>query len=118
MKSIVLSIALAAAMAVFGAVAPVLPQVGDGTEPNQWTRNVEGVLSAAKTTNLPILLVMINDSSRKTAFCGMVAATRNTGTMESRLIRRKVKMLLTRFAAMPVTKKGTKTTRDRRKTSV
>lgn len=45
------------------ATAAVLPRVGTGTEPNQWTSNMDGVLSAAKTTNLPILLVMINDSS-------------------------------------------------------
>ena len=63
MKSIVKGIALAAAMYVAGATAAMLPQVGDGTEPNQWTRNMAGVLEAAKTTQLPILLVMVNESS-------------------------------------------------------
>ena len=63
MKSIVKSIALATVMYVAGATAAMLPQVGDGTEPNQWTRNMAGVLEAAKTTQLPILLVMVNESS-------------------------------------------------------
>ena len=49
-----------------------------------------------------------------TLVCSNALAT----TMDSSLIRRKVKMLLTRFAAMSVTKKGTKMIRDRRKTSV
>ena len=63
MRSLTRGIAVAAAMCATVATAAVLPRVGNGTSPNQWTRNVEGVLSAAKTTNLPILLVMINDSS-------------------------------------------------------
>lgn len=63
MKSILKCIAAAAVMYAASATAAVLPRVGTGTEPNQWTSNVEGVLSASKTTNLPILLVMINDSS-------------------------------------------------------
>ena len=63
MKSILKCIAAAAVMYAASATAAVLPRVGTGTEPNQWTSNVEGVLSESKTTNLPILLVMINDSS-------------------------------------------------------
>ncbi len=63
MKSIVKSIVAAAVLYAASATAAVLPTVGTGTEPNQWTRNMEGVLAAAKTTGLPILLVMINDSS-------------------------------------------------------
>ena len=55
--------AVAVAMSAAAATAAVLPRVGNGTEPNVWTRNIVGVLSEAKTTNLPILLVMINDSS-------------------------------------------------------
>ena len=60
MKSIIKSIALATVMYVAGATAASLPQVGDGTAPNQWTRNITGVLEAAKTTQLPIFLVMVN----------------------------------------------------------
>ena len=60
MKSIVKGIALATALYVAGATAATLPQAGDGTEPNQWTRNITGVLEAANTTQLPILLVMVN----------------------------------------------------------
>ena len=63
MKLVIKSIAAAVALSAAGAMAAVLPRVGSGTEPNQWTRNIEGVLSAAQKTNLPILLVMINDSS-------------------------------------------------------
>ena len=55
--------AVAAIVSTMSATAAVLPRVGNGTTPNVWTRNMEGVLAAAKTTNLPILLVMINDSS-------------------------------------------------------
>ena len=64
MNSIVKSIAVAIALYTAGAVAAVLPRVST-TEvvPNKWTSNMEGALAAAKTTNLPIFLVMINDSS-------------------------------------------------------
>ena len=48
MKSIVKSIALATVMYVAGATAAMLPQVGDGTEPNQWTRNMAGVYSGKR----------------------------------------------------------------------
>lgn len=63
MKTAIRCAIITIAMAVFSGSAAVLPVVGNGTEPNKWTRNMSGVLSAAKTTNLPILLVMINDSS-------------------------------------------------------
>ena len=63
MKTAIRCAIITIAMAVFSGSAEVLPTVGNGTEPNKWTRNMSGVLSAAKTTNLPILLVMINDSS-------------------------------------------------------
>lgn len=33
---------------------------GTGTEPNVWTRNYSGVLSAAKQTGYPILIVIVN----------------------------------------------------------
>lgn len=61
MKSVIKSIALAATMYVAGAMAAGLPAIGDGTAPNQWTRNYNGVLAAAATTQLPIFLVMVND---------------------------------------------------------
>ena len=61
MKLIIKSMALAVAMYVAGATAGSLSGVGDGTEPNQWTRNITGVLEAAKTTQLPIFLVMVNN---------------------------------------------------------
>ncbi len=64
MKSIVKSIAAAIVLYAVGVSAAVLPRVSTtATVPNQWTSNMEGVLAAAKTTNLPIFLVMINDSS-------------------------------------------------------
>lgn len=63
MKSIIKCIVAAALMYASSTTAAVLPLVGKGTEPNQWTSNISGVLAAAKTTNLPIFLVMINDSS-------------------------------------------------------
>lgn len=64
MKSIIRSLIAAIALSVMGASAAVLPRVSTtDTIPNQWTSNISGVLQAAKTTNLPILLVMINDSS-------------------------------------------------------
>ena len=63
MKTAIRCAIITIAMAVLSGSAAVLPVVGNGTEPNKWTRNMSGVLSAAKTTNLPILLVMINDSS-------------------------------------------------------
>lgn len=43
--------------------AALLPSVGTGTAPNQWTSNVEGVLKAAKTTGYPIFVFIINDSN-------------------------------------------------------
>ena len=64
MKKMVRWIAAAGLMlAAATGTAAVLPLVGNGTSPNVWTRNISGVLNAAKQTNLPILLVMINDSS-------------------------------------------------------
>ena len=54
MKLILKSMALAVAMYVAGATAGSVSGVGDGTQPNQWTRNISGVLEAAKTTRLPI----------------------------------------------------------------
>ena len=61
MKKLVLA-ALAAVLS-FGANAGALPSVGKGTEPNQWTSNVDGVIAAAQQTGYPILVVMINDTS-------------------------------------------------------
>ena len=61
MKTFIKSVALAAAMYVAGAMAASLPAIGDGTAPNQWTRNYNGVLAAAQTTQLPIFLVMVNE---------------------------------------------------------
>lgn len=63
MKALRKFVAVMATMAAVAASAAVLPRVGTDTVPNVWTRNIDGVLAAAKTTNLPILLVMINDSS-------------------------------------------------------
>ena len=64
MKSIIKSLVAMVALATVGVSAAVLPQVSTtDTVPNKWTSNMSGVLNAAKTTNLPILLVMINDSS-------------------------------------------------------
>ena len=64
MKSVVKSIVAAIALSAAGLSAAVLPRVSTtGTTPNEWTSNMEGVLKAAKETNLPIFLVMINDSS-------------------------------------------------------
>lgn len=63
MKTVIRSAIAIIAMVALSSSAAVLPAVGNGTEPNKWTRNMSGVLNAAKTTNLPILLVMINDSS-------------------------------------------------------
>lgn len=50
-------------LAGLGAVAGFLPNVGDGTTPNVWTRNMDGVLAAARQTGHPILLVMVNEDS-------------------------------------------------------
>ena len=64
MKSVIKSIVAAVVLYAAGLSAAVLPRVSTtDTVPNQWTSNMSGVLNAAKTTNLPILLVMINDSS-------------------------------------------------------
>ena len=58
-----LAITIAAAMVSATLLSAGLPSVGNGTEPNVWTKNMEGVLAAAKETGYPILLVMINDSA-------------------------------------------------------
>ena len=64
MKKTVKAILAAALMAVVSSVYGFsLPIVGTGTELNKWSRNISGVLAAAKTTGYPIFLVMINDSS-------------------------------------------------------
>lgn len=64
MKSAIKSIFAAVALCAAGLSAAVLPRVSTtSTEPNEWTSNMAGVLKAAKETNLPIFLVMINDSS-------------------------------------------------------
>ena len=64
MKSAIKCIAAVVALCAAGLSAAVLPRVSTtDTVPNQWTSNMSGVLEAAKKTNLPILLVMINDSS-------------------------------------------------------
>ena len=64
MKSVIRSIFAAVALCTAGLSAAVLPRVSTtSTEPNEWTSNMAGVLKAAKETNLPIFLVMINDSS-------------------------------------------------------
>lgn len=57
-----LMMALAAGMSLFASAA-ALPSVGNGTEPNKWTSNVDGVISAAQKTGYPIFLCMINDTS-------------------------------------------------------
>ena len=59
-KSVVAAVAMASAACAYGFS---LPRVGTGTELNTWSRNISGVLDAAKTTGYPIFLVMINDSS-------------------------------------------------------
>lgn len=61
MKRIILLLSFLAFSAV--ASAALLPAVGNGTAPNQWTKNVEGVLSAAKKTGYPIFVLIINDSN-------------------------------------------------------
>ena len=61
MKKLVIMLAVAAAAHVGSAA--FIPEVGNGTEPNKWTRNMSGVLTAAKTTGYPILLVMINEAA-------------------------------------------------------
>lgn len=58
-----LAIMLAVAAAAHIGSAAFIPEVGNGTEPNKWTRNMSGVLTAAKTTGYPILLVMINEAA-------------------------------------------------------
>ena len=60
MKKLIM-LAMAAALSL-GARAVTLPSVGNGTEPNQWTSNLDGVLAAAKTTGYPIFLTLINDT--------------------------------------------------------
>ena len=62
MKKILATLATAL-MVSAGAQAAFLPKVGNGTSPNVWTRNMDGVLAAAKTTGYPIMLVMINEGS-------------------------------------------------------
>ncbi len=56
-------VVVAMVMMAGAAMSFTLPQVGTGTSPNVWTRNMDGVLKAAKTTGFPIFLVMINDRS-------------------------------------------------------
>ena len=57
----IMTLFLSAAMTVVS-YAGILPSVGTGTAPNQWTSNIEGVLKAAKTTGYPIFALIINDS--------------------------------------------------------
>ena len=59
-RAIISAVVMAAAACAYGFS---LPLVGTGTELNKWSRNMEGVLAAAKKTGYPIFLVMINDSS-------------------------------------------------------
>ena len=64
MKSMIRILIAAIALSAVGASAAVLPRVSTtDTVPNKWTSNMAGVLKEAKETNLPILLVIINDSS-------------------------------------------------------
>ena len=64
MRTTIKSVAAAAAMLTAACAHGFsLPLVGAGTEPNQWSRNMSGVLDAARNTGYPIFLVMINDSS-------------------------------------------------------
>lgn len=58
-----LMIILAVAAAAHCGFATFLPEVGNGTEPNKWTRNMAGVLEAAKTTGYPIFLTMLNSAA-------------------------------------------------------
>lgn len=60
MKKIVVS--LMSLFSLFAVEASVLPQVGNSTSPNVWTKNVTGVFAAAKQTRYPILLAVINDT--------------------------------------------------------
>ena len=62
MKKIMLAAAAALLMGL-GSSAAFLPTVGDGTSPNVWTRNMDGVLAAAKNTGYPIFLVMLNEDA-------------------------------------------------------
>lgn len=52
----------AIALTTICSTAATLPDIGTGTEPNQWTSNLDGVLTAAKKTGYPIFLAAINDS--------------------------------------------------------
>lgn len=61
MKKILAMIMAVAASAA--AYCAVVPSVGTGTAPNQWTSNIEGVMKAAKTTGYPIFVLIINDSN-------------------------------------------------------
>ena len=104
MKSIIKCIVAAVALCAVNAMAAVLPQVGNGTEPNQWTRNMDGVLAAAKTTNLPILLVMINDSSTGEGcqHCmKLVNNTLNTENFANVVARYKFYMVLLNYWSSP-----------------
>ena len=58
MKALLASLLMTASVG-----AAFLPDVGTGTDPNHWTRNMDGVLAAAKTTGYPIFLVMVNEAS-------------------------------------------------------
>lgn len=59
-KSIIAGAIMVASVCAYGFSLPV---VGTDTALNTWSRNMDGVLAAAKTTGYPIFLVMINDSS-------------------------------------------------------
>lgn len=61
MKKLVSILSLLAMISV--ASAALVPAVGNGTAPNQWTKNVEGVLKEATKTGYPIFVLIINDSN-------------------------------------------------------
>ena len=101
MKKAIRSLVALAAMA-FAVCAHgfVLPLVGTGTELNKWSRNMSGVLAAAKTTGYPIFLVMINDSSTGEG-CGhcklFVERTLNTSEFEATVRDYKFYMVLLNY---------------------
>ncbi len=61
MKKLMMILAVAAA--THCGFSAFLPEVGNGTEPNKWTRNMAGVLEAAKKTGYPIFLTMLNEAA-------------------------------------------------------
>ena len=73
-----LTTALAVMLVAFGCFAAFLPEVGNGTEPNKWTRNMAGVLAAAKTTGYPIFLTMINEAANGDGCSHCQAFVQNT----------------------------------------